>query len=805
MFLSCAWLLGILLGSTFSPALASLFIGLAPLPLLFFLPGRRKAIILSTLSLLVFFGAASYSASSRSQAGEHYLRFYNDRGVLEVKGTVSRDPEVGSEATRLHLSGSEISIAGKWCEVSGTALTYVPRYPEYQYGDVLIVKGRLAGKPPGSADWSDLSDTSDRSDYWDYLANQGVYSIMSYPSVEVLERGTGSPFLGWVYSLRNRMSDTLARLLPEPHASLAQGITLGLRTNMPQDLKDDFSRTGTTHVLAISGVNLTIVAGILVTVTVWLLGRRHHVHIWVTLAVIWLYSVLTGLQPPVLRAAVMLSFFLAADLFGRQRSGVIALLLAAAMIVGFSPTAIRDPSFQLSIMAMAGLIFICPPLQSMGRIAVERVTGEGRPRAVATMVADGLVVSLGAMVATWPLIAYYFGIVSWVGIPATFVTLPVMPAIIVTGIVSGGLGLAFLPLGQALGWLAWLPLSYLLLVITGFAGIPGASLETGTVGPGLVVTYYAALALVLVSLSQRTKLSRLLLKTANLLSGLPWKWVITPLATLATLVWLTASTIPDNDLHVSFLDVGQGDAILIERGHLQILVDGGPDPQATLLELSEKMPFWDRTIEMVVLTHPHADHLTGLVEVLRRYRVKHVLSPDLADDSPLFAEWKRLIDERGIRHETATSGQVISFGDHMAVSVLNPRAPVLAGTGSDVDNNGVVLRVNAGRVSFLLTADIMQAAEMELITRRAGLDSTVLKVAHHGSASSTSEEFLAVVSPQIAVISVGAENGYGHPNEAVVSLLAEHLGSQNIYRTDENGAIEFITNGERLWVRTERQ
>ncbi len=277
-----------------------------------------------------------------------------------------------------------------------------------------------------------------------------------------------------------------------------------------------------------------------------------------------------------------------------------------------------------------------------------------------------------------------------------------------------------------------------------------------------------------------------------------------PLVVAAILVSLVAATIPDNNLRVSFLDVGQGDAILIQKGNQQVLVDGGPSPQAICLGLGKKMPFWDRTIELVILTHPSADHATGLVEVLNRYRVREVLYPTLAFESGIYVEWLRLIEEKGVKSTLAQAGQQLNLGDGVIIEVLSPQSPPLSGTDSDVDNNAAILRLSLGEVSFLLTADMMREAEFELLYNRANLKSTVLKVAHHGSDTSTTPEFLAVANPQLAVISVGADNDYGHPSDEVLKRLEERLGSENIYRTDEDGTIEFITDGERLRVRTEK-
>ena len=285
----------------------------------------------------------------------------------------------------------------------------------------------------------------------------------------------------------------------------------------------------------------------------------------------------------------------------------------------------------------------------------------------------------------------------------------------------------------------------------------------------------------------------------------PKKWLIPPLLIIAILVWLVTLTMPGDKLHISFLDVGQGDAILIQTPNRQnILIDGGPDPQKLNLELSKKLPFWDRTIDLVVCTQPQADHITGLVEVLQRYKVKQVLEPGIPYASFIYREWLRLIEDKGIEYNMARAGQEIDLGNGIKLEVLNPPKALFEGTNDDVDNNGVVLRLSWGNLSFLFTADIRREAEFELIGQRANLNSTVLKVAHHGSRTSTFSQFLAAVGPEEAVISVGADNPFGHPSPEVVERLIDRLGEDSVYRTDENGAIEFITDGEKLWVKVEK-
>jgi len=801
---------GIYLGSKFALPLALILTGLVPLPLLFFFPQHRKAIILIAICFIALFGGAFCYQASLPPEDESFIKSYNDQETqetVEIKGMVKTDPEVREKTTHIRLSAIEIKLDNGWQEVSGDALLFVPRYPAYEYGDVLLVTGRLE-TPPQLDDF----------DYEGYLARQGIYFTMLYPEIEILERGKGVKPLEWVYSLRNGLSQTLAEVLPEPQASLAQGIILGKRGTIPTSIKADFAHTGTAHLLAISGLHLSIIAGILLSIGIWLFGKRRYTYLWLALGTIWLYALITGMHTPVVRGAIMASLFLTAELLGRQRTAITSLAFAAAIMVGINPQILWDASFQLSFLAMSGLIFLAPPLMALGRRAVNTAIGEqGRGVSLANIITDSFGVTLGAVIAVWPVIAHYFGIVSFVAPLATLLALPALPGIIVAGALAGLIGLVALPIAQAIGWLAWLFTSYMLLIVNGFASLPISSIEVGSVDTALILVYYPALAAAVWLGSNRKRLGDRMSKaktwlksgaskSTDLVSRLPKRWVIPPLLVVAILASIAAATMPDNKLHVSFLDISQGDAILIQKGNQQVLIDGGPSPQAIALELGDKMPFWDRTIELVVLTHPHSDHITGLLEVLQRYKVEQVLYPDLDCESPLYQEWLRLVEEKDIKCTIAQAGQQIDLGEGITIKVLHPGTPLLTGTGSDINNNSVVLHLSMGRVSFLLTGDIEQEAEFELIVQRADLISTVLKVGHSGSYTSTTAEFLAAVNPGVAVISVG-DNPFGHPSVGVVERLEEKLGSENIYltydaKTGEHHTIEFITDGERLWVKT---
>jgi competence protein ComEC len=802
IFLSCAWILGIYIGSEYQLPRLLCLAGLAPLLPLFFTRKYKKLIILSALGIVLFVTVAAYSFSSQNIFDEGRVGFYNGR-LVEIEGKLIRDPDLRDTGAHLLLSASSVRVDGEWWDAEGSVLLFVPRYPDYNYGDVLRVSGELR-PPPQLGDF----------DYSGYLAHQGIYATMLYPQIEVLGTGQGSPPLAWVYSLRDRLSQALAQVLPEPQASLAQGIILGIRANIPQDIKNDFSRSGTAHLLAISGLHLGVVAGILLGVGLWLFGHRYYLYVWLALGAIWLYVVLTGMNPPVVRGAIMASLFLIAEALGRQRSAMVALTFAAAVMVGVHPYILGDASFQLSFLAMSGLIFIFPILRGWGqRITAARLGEEGTLVSFAGLAVDTLSATLGAIIAVWPIIAYYFGIFSLVGPLATFLALPSLPVIIIFGTLTAALGLVSLAVAQVVGWLAWPFLTYMLLIAGGLAAPSVSSVEVNSVSPVFIAGYYVVLAAA-IWLHGRWQRRRNLASGAagvmkagvNLSFGLPRgiMWAIVPLLVLAVLVSAAAVTLPDNNLHVSFIDVGQGDAVFIQKGNRQILVDGGPSPLAVSLALGRRMPFWDRTIDLLVLTHPHQDHLAGLVEVLRRYRVAQVLYPSLDYASPLYDEFQGVIEEKGVKSIPARAGQRIDLADGVVIEVFNPPSIPVTGSGSDINNISMVLRLEFGGVSFLLTGDIGWEAEWELVRGRATLESDVLKVAHHGSATATTPEFLAVVSPALAVISVGADNDFGLPREEVLARLAEQTGIQNVYRTDEQGTIEFTTDGEKLWVKKEK-
>lgn len=265
----------------------------------------------------------------------------------------------------------------------------------------------------------------------------------------------------------------------------------------------------------------------------------------------------------------------------------------------------------------------------------------------------------------------------------------------------------------------------------------------------------------------------------------------------AIVFWVSQS----RPLKVVFFDVGQGDAIFIETPQLhQILIDGGPGSKI-LEKLSREMPFYDRSLDLVVLTHPEKDHMGGLIEVLKKYDVDYILWTGILRNTAEFREWQNSLQKEKAKIEIARAGQRV-VASETRLDILHPFESLEGKEFKDSNDTSVVARLSFGKNSFLFTGDIYQSEERKLAERRSDLNSDVLKVAHHGSKTSTSEGFIEKVLPEIAIVQVGENNPYGHPHKEVLERLKKH--DVLLLRTDEKGDIKIVSDGKYLDLKTEK-
>lgn len=262
------------------------------------------------------------------------------------------------------------------------------------------------------------------------------------------------------------------------------------------------------------------------------------------------------------------------------------------------------------------------------------------------------------------------------------------------------------------------------------------------------------------------------------------------------LFWLFYQA-PGN-LEIDFLDVGQGDAVLIKApGGQNILIDGGPD-KTVIKRLAENLPWWDKNIDLMILAHAHSDHVAGLIDVLKRYDVKKILYTGAAHNSPDYLAWLKLARNKKTPLIIIDKKQAVNLGKGAKMEILYPYESFLDRTFEDLNQSSIVLILSYGQNKFLLMGDVGEEIEKRLIAGGSDLRADVLKIGHHGSQDASSAEFLSSVKPTIAVIEVGADNDFGHPSLRIIKRI-ERIGSK-ILRTDLNGTVKIISDGNEIKV-----
>ncbi len=788
VYLTGAWLLGVLSGAlageVWWPAVGALATaGLAAA----LLERRWQLALLGLLAAALFVAGAWRYVDQRPPTEPTGIAVHNAGAPVSLRALVTDEPDLRGRSQRVRVAVRDVFVGGAWEQGDGGVLITTGLFPRYHYGDVVEIDGKLDTPPSFSG-----------FDYREYLARQGVQSLAMYPKMHTIATGQGNAALEALHGVRRRLGDAIARVLPEPQAALAQGFLLGERASIPQSLTDEMNATGTSHLVAISGENVSLVAALIIAALAWLIGRRQAA--LVTLVAIAAYTALTGASPSVVRGAIMGELFVLATLVGRPASAPTSIALAAAIMTGLNPQVIHDVSFQLSFAAILGLVYLAPSLQTHGAALLRRWGIEAGEGGVAGALLESLSVTAGAVLSTAPLIALYFGRASLIAPLPNLLLVPAFPLILVSSALTAVTTAIYEPLGQVIGWFSWLTLMYMVETVRFFARLPLASLQIGGFGRWHAAIAYLALAAFAWWLARRrpsaTEQPR---RTTAPRSLRPIWFVAGGLAVAAACFWWAALQHQGGRLTVRVLDVGQGDAILIDTpdGH-HVLVDGGASGLTLEERLGEALPFWERTIDLVALTHPQGDHISGLIDALERYDVREVLASPVVASTAAYQEWRALIADEQIPYYEAQPGNRIDLGGGATMRVLGPGPKAFA--SGKINNESLVLKLTWHNVSFLLTGDIEAGGEQALIDSGVDLHSTVLKVAHHGSDTSSSPAFLQAVQPAVAIVSVSANNPYGHPSPSVMSRFDRSL----VLRTDQEGTIQLSTDGEHLWIEPER-
>ncbi len=759
-------------------------------------PSRSLLIILPALA-----GMAAYLFSAGWLPPDHYTRMFPvDATLHELTGRITspldRDPDRTGFAMELHDIGGT--------PVSGTVRVSVrEELRSVGYGDTIRISGKLF-EPRGFYNPGGF-------DYAGHLARSGVYytvSVKGADKIEVLSRGTG--IFRKVQDWRERIRQGFLTSTSGPGSALLQAMVLGEEGRLTDKVRDQFMAAGVTHIISISGSHLGMVAVLcfgLMRGLMFLMPERYYhrltlctdpekIAAWLTLPLVVFYTLLAGGQVATIRSLVMIAAGLLALLLDRESALMHSLALAALGILIASPQAIFDISFQLSYLSVLVIGFVVSLWNEL------RFKAETRLRKIRNSALLLVIISLATGLATGPLVAHYFNQISLAGIVSNMIVVPFAGVLVVPLGLASGILLLFihhLPLAGTNQFVSDLFVN----VVVYFSRLPFAEFHPPAPGIFWLVIYELFLFSFAVHARERLLARFNPLEYSSRISSAPVIGMACSGVLLALLIMLPAMT--RQRTTISFPDLGQGDSALIRLSSgTTILIDGG-GTRDNHFDIGRRVlaPYlWNKGVyrlDLVILSHPHPDHMNGLVSILNNFDVCEVWESGRDTDLPGYDEFSKAVAAKKIMRRTvAADGPPVMLGE-ATLRVLHPGHGFSAHDRQAFaaeNNRSLVVQVKSEGRTLLFTGDIGLTAEKDLMRTAKELKTDLIKVPHHGSKSSSGDSFVSAARPAVGVVTVGRGNLYRHPSEEIIARYTR--SGATVYRTDTGGAITVTLQDDRL-------
>jgi competence protein ComEC len=735
------------------------------------------------LTLLVL-GAWKLSLDTAAVKMNPLLQYAGSGEEVHLTGEILDRPQKKPKTFQFAMRVAELETGGLRTSVGGDLLVYLRRdgaadniARTLAVGNRIEILGKLE-TPRGPRDPGDF-------DFQRYLLLKGISGVVyvqNADALSLLSSGEGSWKLrNIIASIRSRMASAIDNTVDGVEASFLKGILLGDRSDIPSEVKTSFINSGVVHVLAVSGLHVGMVALIFISVFTLLRLRRPWITLFTVVALLF-YMLLTGSAPSVVRATIMATVILLAPVFQRKSDVFNSLAFSALVIFFFDAKQLFAPGFQLSFAAVGSILYFYPKIASLSA-RFPQWLGTNR-------LFDSLwklfSVSFAAQVGTFPFTVEYFGRISIISFVVNLLVIPAVGIGLALGFVISLFSLLSSWLASVYGAAEQLLLHLVLRLINFSGNLSFAYLAVPSLGLLGFLIFYLAVAF-LFNLKERGLRKKLI-------------FALLILGNIAILPGIVGDT---PKVRLTVIDIGQGDASLVQfPSGKALLIDAGP--KTFTYDAGEKIvvPFLKRTVRRLdglLVTHPHSDHLGGVESVLRSIPVDMVFDAGQEGKSSIYRSYRRALSELGIPRVRLRAGDTIDLFDEARVFVLHPTSRFVQRDSlhfvRDFNNGSVVIKILYGKVGLLLTGDAEDPSETQMLLVYDGfLKSNFIKVGHHGSITSSGEEFIGAVKPQYAAISVGAINKFGHPSMEVIGRY-KALGT-SVSRTDQQGALVYETDGE---------
>ncbi len=733
-----------------------------------------KARSLLTASSLFLLGSLTLSLKRDMAPRDDLRRFLDgDRNVTFI-GRVCEEPVDRGERREFIVKADSLFSGQAHLPARGKVLvySYVRISGRVSLGDRILIGGTVR-PPPAPRNPGEF-------DYRAYLATRGIHAVLyqsRFSRLRIVDKKEGNSLYGSIIiPLRRSMRRVFLEAAGPTAASFLNAVILGDRSSLTPDLRENFARAGVVHILAVSGLHVGFVL-LIISGLGLLLRLNRHWRLGFTLAALGLYVLLTGAKPPVVRASLMGALYLCGGLLERKTDPLNLIGVAALLLLFLNPDFLFDAGFQLSFGAMLGILLLYPRLAAL-RLFREK-TGASRYLTAA------LLVSLTAQIGTLPLTLFYFQRLPLLSLVTNLIAIPLAGLVTALGFTTWFASLVSSWLASIYGGLTREVISLLTFIVARVSGLSFASITFPQPSLWTVLEIYLALAAAVAWPKKRLRL------------GL----IYTFLLIISFQVWRGAIDPPGRTLRWLQFDVGQGDAALLRlpRGKA-ILIDGGD--RTASFDYGERviLPYLRREgikkLDLVIVSHPHNDHIGGLAAVIKSVRIGRIIVPNIDFPTQLYRE---LLSRAGERQIPVTRLAIADTVGLPGVRILlrQPfRQPPVEKGLPDANNMSIVAKVMYGGIALLFLGDAERKAEQLLLAQQFPLRADGVKIGHHGSSTSSSLPFIDRIGPGQAVISVGAGNRYGHPSEQVIRRLQEN--GMTVLRTDQEGALLFRSDGTSL-------